>query len=79
LLEGYIADGKARPLEDDLIEWAHGKILSMESTVVTAIDERMPGWAPRFAREMVGEKVYTELVEFADEVRSNGNHEARLA
>lgn len=79
LLEGYIADGKARPLEDDLIKWAHGKILSMESTVVTAIDERMPGWAPRFAREMVGEKVYTELVEFADEVRRNGNHEARLA
>jgi len=79
LLEGYIADGKARPLEDDLIEWAHGKILSMEPTVVTAIDERMPGWAPRFAREMVGEKVYTELVEFADEVRRNGNHEARLA
>ena len=79
LLEGYIADGKARPLEDDLIDWAHGKILSMESTVVTAIDERMPSWAPRFAREMVGEKVYTELVEFADEVRRNGNHEARLA
>ena len=79
LLEGYIADGKARPLEDDLIEWAHGKILGMESTVVTAIDERMPGWAPRFAREMVGEKVYTELVEFANDVRRNGNHEARLA
>lgn len=79
LLEGYIAEGKARPLEDDLIDWAHGKILGMESTVVTAIDERMPGWAPRFAREMVGEKVYTELVEFADEVRRNGNHEARLA
>ena len=79
LLEGYITEGKARPLEDDLIEWAHGKILGMESTVVTAIDERMPGWAPRFAREMVGEKVYAELVEFADEVRRNGNHEARLA
>ena len=79
LLEGYIADGKARPLEDDLIEWAHGKILGMESTVVTAIDERMPGWAPRFAREMVGEKVYTELVDFANDVRHDGNHEARLA
>lgn len=79
LLEGYIAEGKARPLEDDLIDWAHGKILGMETTVVTAIDERMPGWAPRFAREMVGEKVYAELVEFADEVRRNGNHEARLA
>ena len=79
LLEGYIADGKARPLEDDLIDWAHKKILGMESTVVTAIDERMPGWAPRFAREMVGDKVYNELVEFADEVRRDGNHEARLA
>ena len=79
LLEGYIADGKARPLEDDLIDWAHKKILGMESTVVTAIDERMPGWAPRFAREMVGDKVYSELVNFAEEVRRDGNHEARLA
>ena len=79
LLEGYIADGKARPLEDDLIEWAHKEILGMESTVVTAIDERMPGWAPRFAREMVGDKVYSELVHFAEEVRRDGNHEARLA
>ncbi|MDO5031911.1 DUF445 domain-containing protein [Corynebacterium sp.] len=79
LLEGYINDGKARPLEDDLINWAHGKILTMEEAVVTTIDERMPGWAPRFARELVGEKVYRELVAFADEVRANGNHEARLA
>lgn len=79
LLEGYIADGKARPLEDDLIEWAHKEILGMESTVVTAIDERMPGWAPRFAREMVGDKVYSELVHFAEEARRDGNHEARLA
>lgn len=79
LLEGYIADGKARPLEDDLIEWAHKEILGMESTVVTVIDERMPGWAPRFAREMVGDKVYSELVHFAEEVRRDGNHEARLA
>lgn len=79
LLEGYIADGKARPLEDDLIAWAHRKVMGMEDTVVTAIDERMPGWAPRFARELVGEKVYRELVAFANEVQTDGNHEARLA
>lgn len=79
MLEGYIADGKARPLEDEVISWARTKILGMEHTVVTTIDERMPGWAPRFARELVGERVYAELVAFADEVESNGNHDARLA
>lgn len=79
VLESFIAEGKARPLEDDLIAWAHAKILTMEDTVVTTIDERMPGWAPRFARNLVGEKVYAELVGFADEVVADSNHEARLA
>ena len=79
MLEGFIAEGKARPLEDDLIAWAHKKILGMEHSVVTTIDERMPRWAPRFARELVGDKVYRELVAFAEEVEHDPNHEARLA
>ncbi len=79
LLETFIAEGKARPVEDDLVAWASQKVLDMEEPVVTLIDERMPGWAPRFARELVGEKVYRELVGWTQEVQADGNHEARLA
>ncbi|QPK79382.1 DUF445 family protein [Corynebacterium lizhenjunii] len=79
LLEAYIAEGKARPLEDDLIAWAAGKVDDWEGAIVRTIDERMPGWAPRFARELVGEKVYEQVRAFAQEVQADGNHEARLS
>ena len=77
LLEGLIADGKVEPVVDELIDYAHAKVGQMEEPVVRLIDERMPQWAPRVARSLVGEKVYRELVQFADEVKADKNHPAR--
>lgn len=77
VLESLINDGKVDPVVDDLIEWGYRKVLTMEDTVVELIDERMPGWAPRFARNLVGEKVYAELVGWSREVYTDKNHEAR--
>ena len=51
----------------------------MEATVVTMIDERMPRWAPRFAKELVGQRVYDEMVAFMEDVDTNPHHEARRA
>lgn len=79
LLTGLIAEGKLEPVVDEIIEWAYRKVLTMEDAVVTLIDERMPQWAPRFARSLVGEKVYTELVVWMGEVREDKDHEARRA
>lgn len=79
LLANLIDDGKVDPVVDDLIESAYRKVLTMEDTVVELIDERMPGWAPRFARSLVGEKVYAELVGFMEEVHTQPDHEARRA
>ena len=78
-LEGLIADGKLEPLVDDSVAWARHKVEGMQEAVVTLIDERMPNWAPRFAKELVGEKVYRELVSFMAEVDGNPEHEARQA
>lgn len=79
LLEGLIEDGKVEPVVDELINWGHKKILTMEEPVVTLIDERMPTWAPRFARSLVGERVYKELVSWATDVKNDDDHEARQA
>lgn len=79
LLEGLIDDGKVEPVVDEIINWSHAKVLTMEDVVVTTIDERMPAWAPRFAKSLVGEKVYRELVNWATEVKFNKDHEARRA
>ncbi|MDN5741228.1 DUF445 domain-containing protein [Corynebacterium casei] len=79
LLEGLIEDGKVEPVVNELIDWGHKKVLTMEDSVVTLIDERMPTWAPRFARSMVGERVYKELVDWVTDVKNDDDHEARHA
>ena len=78
-LEGLIADGKLDPVVDDIVKWARRKVDGMEDTVVTMIDERMPSWAPRFAKELVGQRVYDEMVQFMRDVDEEPHHEARRA
>ena len=78
-LDGFIADGKAEPIVDDIIAWSRTKLGGMEESIITLIDERMPRWAPKFAKDLVGEKVYSELVKFMAEVDHDPNHEARRA
>lgn len=79
MLEGFIADGKVGPIVDDFVAWGNRKLEGMEDTIVTAIDERMPKWAPKFAKELVGERVYRELTEFMRDVDEQPEHEARRA
>ena len=79
LLEGFIADGHVEPLVDDVVVWARKKLRGMEDSIISMIDERMPTWAPKFAKELVGERVYKELVDFMREVDTNPEHEARRA
>ena len=78
-LEGLIADGKVEPVVDDIVAWARRKVDGMEGTVVTMIDERMPRWAPRFAKELVGQRVYDEMAAFMEDVDTDEQHEARRA
>lgn len=77
LLQGLIDDGKVEPVVDEIIDWGYRKLLGMEHTVIELIDERMPQWAPRFARSLVGDRVYRELVDWAGDVKSDPNHPAR--
>ncbi|OEX91915.1 hypothetical protein A0K93_11610 [Corynebacterium sp. BCW_4722] len=78
-LEGLIADGKLEPVVDDVVSWARRKVDGMEGSIVQLIDERMPRWAPRFAKELVGQRVYDEVADFVAEVERQPNHEARRA
>ena len=79
MLDGLISDGKVEPIVEDIISWGRAKVGTMEESVVTMIDERMPNWAPRFAKELVGERVYRELADFMWEIDTDPNHAARQA
>ena len=79
MLEGFIADGKVEPIVDDIVAWGRTKLDGMEDSIVTAIDERMPKWAPQFAKDLVGARVFQELTDFMSDVDEDANHEARRA
>ena len=79
LLADLIEDGRTEPVVQEVVTWAHRKVLGMEETVISLIDERTPQWAPKFAKDLVGAKVYKELVGFTAAVANDPEHEARHA
>lgn len=76
-LEQLIEEGRTEPAVDAIVIWMDDKARTSEDFVVRLIDERTPAWAPRFVRELVGSRVYRELVEFTGDVRRDPNHDAR--
>lgn len=76
-LQQLIAEGRTEPAIEAIVEWMDERARTSEDFVVRLIDERTPTWAPRFIRDLVGAKVYHELVAFTADVRHNKNHDAR--
>lgn len=79
LLEQMVVEGKAQPIAEAIVEWAYTKALNSQETIERLLDQRAPSWAPRFVNDLVGAKVYREVVDFAYQVKTDPNHEARRA
>ncbi|AHI21745.1 DUF445 domain-containing protein [Corynebacterium vitaeruminis] len=78
-LDQLINEGQTEPIVEQLIQWMHRKALSSEDLIVRILDERAPTWAPKFINDIVGDKVYRELVTWTEQVANDRNHEARQA
>ena len=76
-LEQLIEEGRTEPAIEAIVVWMDDKAQSSEEFVTRLIDERTPTWAPSFIRNLVGSKVYSELVKFTADVRYNPDHDAR--
>ena len=79
LLEQLIEEGRTEPVVDELVQWLHRKALGSEALITRILDERLPTWAPQFLNDVVGDKVYRELVQWTSAVSTDPNHEARHA
>ncbi|QGU06327.1 hypothetical protein COCCU_01840 [Corynebacterium occultum] len=79
MLQQLIEDGKTEPIIDGVVKWAHEKALGAEEMIVTLVDQRKPVWAPKFVNNLIGERVYKELIKFTTDVAANPDHEARNA
>ncbi len=79
VLAELLADNRQLPLLDMLAERAHQWALGSQETIDRIVLRDAPQWAPKFVNILLSEKIYRELVEFTWKVRSNPEHEVRLA
>lgn len=79
LMEQFIAEGKAEPVVDTIISWAYDRARGSEELITRLLNQRAPSWAPGFINDLVGERVYREVVDFAYKVKTEPDHEARQA
>ncbi|KAA8889947.1 DUF445 family protein [Nocardia colli] len=79
VLSELLADNRQLVLLDLLAERAHQWALGSQETIDRIVLRDAPQWAPKFVNILLSERIYRELVEFTWKVRSNPEHEVRLA
>ncbi len=79
VLDELIKENRHLPLIDMLAERAHQWALNSQETIDRVVTRDSPTWSPKFVDTLLGEKIYKEIVEFTWKVRSNPEHELRLA
>ncbi|GAB3210563.1 DUF445 family protein [Nocardia tengchongensis] len=79
VLNELIADNRQAPLLDLLAERAHQWALDSQDTLDRIVNRDAPSWAPKFVNSLLAERIYRELVEFTWKVRTQPDHEVRLA
>ncbi|MBY8847448.1 DUF445 domain-containing protein [Saccharothrix sp. MB29] len=79
LLGQVLADGAHHKLVDLMCDRAYDWVRDNYDKVMGVVSDRAPSWSPRFVDSMLGDKVYTELLNFAWAVKTDVNHPMRQA
>ncbi len=79
VLEQLIEEGKTEPVIDQAVAWLYRKSVNAGPVIERMVGERAPSWAPSFVNELIGDRVHRELTQWAWQVHTQPNHEAREA
>ncbi|WP_033428448.1 DUF445 domain-containing protein [Saccharothrix syringae] len=79
LLGQVLADGAHHKLVDLVCDRAYDWVRDNYDKVMSVVTQRAPTWSPKFVDSLLGDKVYTELLNFAWAVKTDVNHPMRLA
>jgi uncharacterized membrane-anchored protein YjiN (DUF445 family) len=79
VLGNVLADGSHHRLVDLVCDRAYDWVLANQETVLRIVHERAPGWTPRFVDEMVADRVFLEVQNFAWAVKTDPEHPLRKA
>ncbi|MBY6350297.1 DUF445 domain-containing protein [Rhodococcoides corynebacterioides] len=79
VLTSLLEENRQKPLIDLLAERAYEWAQNSLPTIDRIVSRDSPSWSPKFVDVLLGERIHRELVDFTWKVRSNPQHELRLA
>ena len=79
VLQGVLADGAHHRLVDLVCDRAYDWVSGNQEMVLRIVHERAPGWTPRFLDDIVADKVFAEVQNFAWAVKTDPEHPLRKA
>ncbi len=79
LLGEVVTDRAHVPLIDLVAGSLYDWLAENRNRVVDVVERQAPGWSPRWADDMVANKVYREAVKFAEDVRNDPHHPLRTS
>ena len=79
ILEGVLADGSHHRMVDLVCDRAYDWVVANHDMVLRVVHERAPGWTPRFVDDMVADRVFNEVQNFAWAVKTDPEHPMRKA
>lgn len=79
LLGQVLADGAHHKLVDLVCDRAYDWVRDNQELVLRVVGDRAPLWSPKFVDHLVGDKVYNEVLKFAQAVKEDPQHQMRRA
>ena len=79
VLEGVLADGSHLRLVDLVCDRAYDWVTANHDMVLRVVHERAPSWSPRFVDDLIADRVYLEVQNFAWNVKTDPEHPLRKA
>jgi uncharacterized membrane-anchored protein YjiN (DUF445 family) len=79
VLEGVLADGAHYRLVDLVCDRAYDWVTANHDTVLRIVHDRAPTWSPRFVDDLIADRVFLEVQNFAWAVKTDPEHPLRKA
>jgi uncharacterized membrane-anchored protein YjiN (DUF445 family) len=79
VLQGILADGAHHRLVDLVCDRAYDWVSANQETVLRIVHDRAPSWSPRFVDDLIADRVFLEVQNFAWAVKVDQEHPLRKA
>jgi uncharacterized membrane-anchored protein YjiN (DUF445 family) len=79
VLQGVLVDGSHHRLVDLVCDRAYDWVTANHDTVLRIVHDRAPAWSPRFVDDLIADRVFLEVQNFAWAVKTDPEHPLRKA